>query len=359
MHALPGRETVPYHLGWAGFALAYGLSSWRRWELVAALAGYTAITGALIVASAAQGSIEWEETTEIPLMLLLAALMVWHVHRRQAALAHATSLAERDVRASRDRERLMRLTSHELRTPLTIARGYVELVQSRSVDPEDRQDLEVVADELHRLSRVSDRLIRMIQLQDRPTPEMVDVDAVLEQAVERWQVVADRNWVVEATAGALVGSSERLRTCVDTLVENALRYTDTGDTIRLLASRRDDRVVLAVLDSGVGLTDEQISAINGGGPTNRPDGGTDVVGEEGGRAADPLAGTGLGLGIVRQIALARGGLLRADRAPDGGAALTVMVPARPPADAAALGVPVVEPGHLSTVPMEGTAPAER
>jgi signal transduction histidine kinase len=356
MYALPGRETVPYHLGWAGFALAYGLSSWRRGELLAALAGYTAITGALLVASAVTGTIEWEETTEIPLMLLLAALMVWHVHRRQAALAQATALARRDVQASRDRERLMRLTSHELRTPLTIARGYVELVQGRSTDTEDQQDLEVVADELHRLSRVSDRLIRMIQLQDQPTTETVDVDAVLGQAVERWQVVAERNWVVEATAGAVEGSSERLRTCVDTLVENALRYTANGDTVRLLAWRRDDRVVLAVLDSGVGLTDEQIGAINGGGPAEAPGEDADRGEKRRRHQPDPLAGTGLGLGIVRQIARARGGSLHAEHAPDGGAAFFVVVPARPPGLAAPLGVPVVEPGHLSTVPTGGGLP---
>src|SRR6476660_1945830 len=158
MLLLPGRETIPYHLGWAGFALAYGLASWRRWQLVAALAGYTLGSGAVLAHSAVVHEIGWEETTEIPLMLLLALLMVWHVHRRQEALAQARLLAERDVRASLDRERLMRLTSHELRTPLTIARVYIELLQQRAQELDDKQDLELAADELSRLSRVSDRL---------------------------------------------------------------------------------------------------------------------------------------------------------------------------------------------------------
>ena len=142
MFLRPGQETIPYHLGWAGFALAFGLGTWSRDELVTALGWYTVGTGAILVRSWTLGHIGWEETSEIPLMFLLAMLMVWHVRRRQAALTDVTRLAEREVQACQDREQLMRLTSHELRTPLTIARGYVEIMQTR--DLEDPQDLSLI-----------------------------------------------------------------------------------------------------------------------------------------------------------------------------------------------------------------------
>ena len=318
MLALPGRETIPYHLGWAAFALAYGLATWRRWQLVAALVGYTVASGAVLGRSALLGEVGWEETTEIPLMFLLALLMVWHVHRRQQALAQATVLAQRDIEAARDRERLMRLTSHELRTPLTIARGYLDLVQDRARDLEDREDLAVAADELDRLARVGDRLVRMIRLQDDTLTEDVDMDHVLHQAVERWRTVADRDWVVQTRLGHCLGSAERLRTCLDTLIENALRYTEPGDRIRLVGRRGEAELVVAVLDSGTGLTDGQIAAINAGEQPEQP---LTPLG-----SVDRLAGTGLGLGIVRQIAHARGGALYASRAPEGGAALSLTFP---------------------------------
>ena len=235
----PGQETIPYHLGWAAFALAYGLATWQRWQLVLALAGYTIASGVVLARSAVVGNVEWQETSEIPLMFALALLMVWHVHRRQEALSQATVLAERDIQAAQDRERLMRLTSHELRTPLTIARGYVELLQERASELEDQQDLAVAADELDRLSRVSDRLVRMIRLQDDTVTEDVDLDRVLTQAVERWRTVADRTWLLRTRLGHCLGSAERLRTCLDTLIENALRYTGPGDTIRLVGVRRE------------------------------------------------------------------------------------------------------------------------
>jgi two-component system, OmpR family, sensor kinase len=340
-----GQETIPYHLGWAGFALAFGLGTWSRGQLVTALGWYTIATGAILVRSWILGFIGWEETSEIPLMFLLAMLMVWHVRRRQAALTDVTRLAEREVQACLDREQLTRLTSHELRTPLTIARGYIELLQTRCIELENQQDLSVVGDELDRLSRVSDRLIRMIRLQDDATNEMVDIDQVMAQAVERWQVVADRRWLLDADAGFILGSTERLRTGLDTLVENAIRYTTAGDTIRLSGSRHLGHVVVGVFDTGVGLTDHQVIAINAGeqSPKSATRAGTTEEVDPSAEPAEPdaadlgtdtgdsLAGTGLGLSIVRTLAHSRGGTLHASHVVGGGAAMILTFPLDPPA----------------------------
>ena len=247
-----------------------------------------------------------------------------------------TRLAERDVQACLDREQLMQLTSHELRTPLTIARGYIELLQTRDLEPESKQDLSVVADELERLSRVSDRLIRMIRLQDDTTSEIVDIDQVMAQAVERWRVVADRQWMLDAGAGRDLGSPERLRTGLDTLVENAIRYTSVGDTIRLVGSRQLEHVVVGVFDTGVGLSDHQIMAINAGEQSPLPATTAGTLASTGTGTGtgtgteDRLAGTGLGLSIVRALAHARGGTLHASHAPDGGAAMILTFPLNSP-----------------------------
>jgi two-component system, OmpR family, sensor kinase len=324
MVVLPGHESIPYHLGWVGFAVAFGFGAWRRWQLVASLTWYTLATGVVLERSWLRGHISWDETTEIPLMCLLAVLISWLVRRSRTSQAQVMKWAERDIQASRERERLMQLTSHELRTPLTIARGYIEVMQAREL--EDPEDLSVIAEELDRLSQVSDRLIRMMRLRNDRTMEMVDVDQVLAQTVERWRVVTDRRWVLEARAGGVLGSSERLRTILDTLVENAIRYTSVGDTIRLFGSRQTRHVIVSVFDSGVGLSDQQIEAINAGEssaliPTTTAL--TDTVLET---DLDPLAGTGLGLSIVRRAVHARGGTLHASHAPEGGAGLTITYP---------------------------------
>ncbi len=322
MCVLPGQESVPYHLGWVGFALAFGFGTWRSWQLVASLTWYT-LAGAVLQRSRLDGQISWDGTAEIFLMCLLAVLIAWLIRRSRTAEAQVTTLADRDVRAARDRERLMQLTSHELRTPLTIARGYIEVMQTREL--EDPQDLSVVAEELDRLAQVSDRLIRMMRLQNDRTMEVVDVDQVLAQSVERWRVVADRRWVLDAHAGHGLGSAERLRTCLDTLAENAIRYTSVGETIRLVGSRTAEHIIVSVFDSGVGLSDHQIQAINAGESSalTATTAFTDPVLDT---DPDHLAGTGLGLSIVRRAVHTRGGTLHASHAPEGGAGLTITYP---------------------------------
>jgi len=338
MWASPGNETIPYHAAWAAFALAYGVGNWKLGRAVAGLALYTVATGSVLLSRAGSGVIDWQETAEIPLMSLLMVLMVWHVRRRQIALATVTVMAQREREQAQETESLTRLTSHEMRTPLTIARGYVELLLGREQDLDQMRDLAVVADELERLTRVTERLVRVIRLQGGGEVESVDLDAMLRQTAERWAAVADRHWVVEARAGLYEGSAERMRASLDTLVENALRYTHDGDTVRLTGIRTPDRVVVGVADSGAGMSAEQIAVINGS------------AGADAEAPRDELSQTGLGLGLVRGLVAARGGRLVAGAAPEGGALVLMQIPAQP------LVVPAPESPALAEPPSQDGRP---
>ena len=319
MWLTPGEETIPYHVAWIGVALAYGLDTWPLRRTLVALGGYTLATGAVLVVRAWTGVIAWEETAEIPLMSILVLLSVWHVRRRQAAMAELTRIAERDRVRAGQRERLSRMTSHEMRTPLTIAGGYVELLLERDLDPDERDDLEVVQDELGRLTRTSARLLRMMELQEEAAPAPVDLDALLHQVAGRWAAVADRRWVVEASAGTCEVSAERIRAGLDTLIENALRYTVEGDVVRLCAFRRGGLTYVGVADSGSGLDEEIVRAINRQdfqatqrlSLSNPPDSGSQ---------------TGLGLGVVHEVAAVRGGWVVAERSQEGGACILIVIP---------------------------------
>jgi diguanylate cyclase (GGDEF)-like protein len=96
MFLRPAEPTIPYQLGWAGCALVFGLGTWGRWRLVSALSWYTLVSGAALERSWKLGVIGWNETSAIPLMLLLALMIGWHAYRRQIALAVVTRLAATD-----------------------------------------------------------------------------------------------------------------------------------------------------------------------------------------------------------------------------------------------------------------------
>jgi len=314
MWSMPGSETIPYHVAWVGFALAYGSTTWSTRRAVLGLLAFTAVTGGILCLRAVQGAVAWPETAEIPLMTGIMALLVWHIRRRQDSLSTVTAMADRERGRAAAEEQLTRLTSHEMRTPLTIAGGYVQMLRAKEEDPESQRDLDVITDELDRLRRATDRLLWAMRLQGSPTREHVDVDALLLQTTERWATVAHRHWVLEAHAGAMDGSPERLRVCLDTLVENAVRYTRDGDTIRVFGARQGARVRLGVADSGPGLRPEQLEMLNQSGA---PGGVPDPL------ARDELSQTGLGLALVRSVAEALDGRTLAGAATEGGALVAI------------------------------------
>jgi len=319
MLAVPGSETVPYHVGWAAFALCFGLEQWTPRSTWTALGLFTTVTGAILVNRVATGVLDWQETTEIPLMLLLMVLMIWHVRRRQQALADLTEHAARERADSTMRELLTLRTSHEMRSPLMIARGYLELLTDRTPAGDDRADLQVVDEELARLTRVCERLVRSMRVSTDFELADVDLDAVLRQTAARWSAVAQRRWQVESPALSIHCSSERLRACLDTLIENALRYTaGDEDTILLYARPMRDAIALGVADSGRGFTADMLRTAAGHPPGYVLDG-----------VRDDLSQTGLGLSLVRDVATRRGGWVQLGVSPWGGADVAMILPLEP------------------------------
>jgi signal transduction histidine kinase len=177
----------------------------------------------------------------------------------------------------------------------------------------------VVDDELGTLERVGERLVRMLAVSDHPQRRPVDIDGVVDEVATRWGTVTVRNWVVDTHVGTLVCSRERVRMCLDTLVENALRYTDVDDTVRIFAHPVGDTIELGVADSGPGLADDVVAAVN---MRRRAPG--QLLG------GDTRRQTGLGFALVRQVAESRGGTIRAGRAREGGAEVSLVVPRIPP-----------------------------
>ena len=337
---LPGSETVPYHLGWIALGLVYGLDPWPlRWATAGAL-GYAVVSGLVLLDRAVRGDIPMEETAEIPLMGMLVILMIWHVNRRQDALAALDRVRLHERRHAERREHMARLISHEIKTTLTIAGGYLDLVLTQVRTPTTRDDLEVARDELHRLSRASERLLRMMRMQEDHTIEPIDVDALMRQTLERWSTVAERDWLLDARAGWAECAPHRLRACFDTLIENSLRHTPPDGTIRLFGIRVDDHLCLGVADSGPGLSEDQLGAVN---QQSLRLTGVDVDDRQ-------YAETGLGLSIVQEVVLERGGRLAAGSSEEGGALLVIVLP-RAEWRAKSQVPDVREPLRLNAVPL--------
>ncbi len=321
----PTLELIAIELVILAFAVLYGFGSWPIGRTVLSVVGFAVYAAAIMLPRVLREELPPIELVEVFTPVLLAAVVIYHVRRRDAAIDEVAELAAADRRRAVARDRLGRMTSHELRTPLTIARGYVDQLVAGEPDDERRDDLTTVREELDQLTRVTDRLVRAVSLDLGAPDAPADAGALLEDVRRRWAVVVDRDLVVRASVGSVAVNTERLRAAVDTLVENSVRYTAPGDRICLFSELVDGRVEVGVSDAGPGLSEDLIDRINNG-PAGLDDEqeSTDLSSQ----LRDAYSQTGFGLRIVHSIARSAGGRLVAGTNTDGGSRLALSVPAR-------------------------------
>jgi signal transduction histidine kinase len=316
MYVLPGKETIPYHLIWASFALLYGLFAWSRATTWISFSAVTLITGIALIKHATSRIIGWEECSEIVLMGVLVALLIWHVNRQLAAQARLAEVREIERVRAHNREVTARFGSHEVRTRLTIARGFAELIRDGALDETTRNDAGLILSELDKASALTTQVLTLVRVEassPHSQVDLVDLDELLDGVSRRWAATVNRRWSCASSAGMIYGDAERLEAALDCLVENAVKFTSEADAIELRAITQGGDVQISVRDSGTGIPQEDLARV------------TEVF--QTGSTAGARAGSGLGLAIVRAIVSARGGRLEVASAVGVGTCVTVHIPA--------------------------------
>ena len=296
--------TVPFHFIWISLALVYG---WRAWSLraTAVVLGVVIVTtgGALWVAVLGQKQAA-DELTEIPLMSAVFLAMVWFVRRARAAQQETALVSERNLMLLRREQRFLQDASHLLRTPLTVALGYTEVLQRGSTDPGTVADLQVVVDELHRLRRITDRLLTLARTEQVDFLRLEEISAreLVEQVHRRWSATPTPARLGRVEDGTVRVDRDRLTEALDELVANAA--THAGTPTELSTWHTDDGVqVFSVADEGPGIPEEDADTIFDRWAQARSNG--------------HHRGAGLGLAIVKAVAEAHHGDVTVSSGPTG------------------------------------------
>lgn len=316
MFWLTSWETVPFHFVWVSLTIVYGFRVWRPRTTFIVLTAIVALSGTALVLAAQKSHESFDEVTEVPLMTSMFLAMVWHARRRQAAVEEAHRHAESEHRLLERQREFIRDASHELRTPITVARGHAELIRALA-DGQMASDADVVLDELTRLSRVSERLLLLAAAEDPVALRLtrVEVGPMLTAMADRWMPTAPRTWEVHVRSeGWVQADRERLELALDSMVENAVKFTHRGDRIAFVASSRGSDLSLEIVDEGIGVEPRHLRKLFD--PFTR-------VADDRARGS---GGTGLGLAIVRAIAGAHGGSASAESTPGQGSTFRVTVP---------------------------------
>ena len=221
---------------------------------------------------------------------------------------------------------------HELRSPLTAILGYTGLMLGAAPGS---LDAERQAEFISRIAASGDYMLRLVnnlldlrrmesgveQLQ----PASIHVDRILQLVVAMARPRASEKGMtialdVQPELRPILTDELIVRRIVDNLLSNAIKYTPAGGSVRVTAKQRAENVEVAVIDTGIGLSDdEQRQLFQRFFRSSRPE-------------ARQERGTGLGLALVQESIRRIGGQIGVKSALGEGSTFTVSIPPLAPTD---------------------------
>jgi signal transduction histidine kinase len=235
------------------------------------------------------------------------------------AQREATEAMERERAMERSRRELVAWISHDLRTPLAGVRAMVEAIDDGVVTGDDAVEYRHrVLSEIERLSRLVDDLFDLSRFDAdavQLTIDRVELGALVSDAVAGTVALADARGVTVTTAEPdpppveVAGSAPELSRALRNLLDNAIRHTPSGGTVRVEVAERPDHAEVSVLDSCGGIPEHDLDRVFD--VAYRGD--TARTPESNGQGA----GAGLGLAITRGLVAAHAGEVAVRNEADG------------------------------------------
>jgi signal transduction histidine kinase len=247
-------------------------------------------------------------------LVVAAAVGFWLARRAVAPMADALALQRRFVADA----------GHELRTPLTLLSTRAQLIRRSardSMDPDTlRSDVDGLVRDAHQLTDILDDLLLAADPRRISDSELVELPALVSQAVDSARPLADEHGVALSCTTTdepppVAGASASLRRAVIALLDNAIRHAN--GQVRLTIGTSGTNAVIDVADDGPGLAPDAVPTVFARFATS---------------PADGRPGTrrryGLGLALVSEIAARHGGSVSVIDTDGPGATFRLRLPAR-------------------------------
>jgi two-component system phosphate regulon sensor histidine kinase PhoR len=231
-------------------------------------------------------------------------------------------------RLERLRQDFVANVSHELKTPLAVIKACVETLMEGAMDDREHRGrfLEQLAEQADRLHALILDLLSLARIESGTEVfelESVELGPAVAACLERHRARADaKGQLLEAQPPqgpgdldlAAWADTEAVGQILDNLVDNAVKYTPTGGSIRVRWQSAGDQVCLEVEDTGIGIPEQDLPRIF-----------ERFYRVDKARSRE-LGGTGLGLSIVKHLVQAMQGTIRASSRPGEGTCFTIQLP---------------------------------
>jgi signal transduction histidine kinase len=239
--------------------------------------------------------------------------------------------------ASRHKSEFLATMSHELRTPLNAIIGFSQVLKQEMYGPLNERQAEYVDDVLssgqHLLNLINDILdlakveAGRMELQ----PSTFELPELLENAASMVRERATRQGIgltvaTDGSVGVMEGDERKVKQILFNLLSNAVKFTPSGGTVTLATRADDERVVISVRDTGVGISAEDQEKI------------FEEFYQVG--ASRTQEGTGLGLALTRRLVELHHGRLAVESEPGAGSTFTVALPLQQTAVAHEMSTPM-------------------
>ncbi|MDE6781495.1 MAG: HAMP domain-containing histidine kinase [Ruminococcus sp.] len=213
--------------------------------------------------------------------------------------------------------------SHELRTPLTAIKGWAEtlMLDSESNPDTVRKGVGVIVNEAERLSQMVEELLDFSRMQSGHftlQASNMDILAELGDAVLIYSDKARRENIGiiyndPEMLPFVFGDKNRIRQVFINVIDNAVKYSSTGDTVTINASAADGKVIVKVSDTGCGIKESDLSKVK-----------TKFY-----KANHTRRGSGIGLAVADEIIAMHEGTMEISSAGEGkGTTVTIVLPAK-------------------------------
>lgn len=229
------------------------------------------------------------------------------------------------IELNRTKDEFISLASHQLRTPATGVKQYLGMVlqgMTGELDPAQQRLLEKAYESNERQLTIVSDLLKVAQVDAGKVhmrPRTVNVgDILTDVAKEQADSYARRHHTLKITLPdqpvLAYADPQKIRMVFENLIDNASKYSDPGETVKVSAKDGASQVRIDVKDSGVGIADEDI----------------DKLFEKFSRIHNPLShhvgGTGLGLYWAKNIVDLHGGMMKVASELGKGSTFSVLLP---------------------------------
>lgn len=208
--------------------------------------------------------------------------------------------------------------AHELRTPLALMQAQIELfsVEHSDIQHDTAELLKLLQEQTERMSQMTKTLLEMSELRTVPCNDVIELAPMFEEVFADLAPLAEKRGItLECDGdGTIIGSDTLIYRMLFNLTENAIRYNRPNESVKASVSEQDGQIFIRVRDNGNGIPEQYRESIFQ--PFFRVDKSR----------SREYGGVGLGLSLVREIALLHGGRVLAEESTENGTVMLVILP---------------------------------